>query len=179
MLKNLSKPAKDLIKRWKLSQYDKSVYDNRPDWDTYFLNIAYEVAKRSPDGQTKHGSVLVSQTNEIIATGYNGTIRNIEDNILPNLRNSKYPFFIHSEINLLLSCARQGKPTLNTKIYITGEPCLHCYQCLWQAGIVEIIYGDTQSHMLQDKDTKIQMEILQELTEDKLKIRAIKTKKCV
>jgi dCMP deaminase len=179
--RELADSIRSILERWG-EAYDGDVYDNgysgpptphRPAWDDYFLNLAFEVAKRSNDPQTQHGTVLVSQSNEIIATGYNGHIRDIKPSTLPNLRPDKYDWMIHSEPNAILSCARQGKSTLNAKAYVTGPPCLQCLQFMWQAGIVEIIHGETKSHMMQDKETEVKIEIFKELTKKKLKIRSV------
>jgi len=44
----------------------------RVDWDTYFMEMAYLVSKRSTCIRRHHGSVLV-RDNRILATGYNGS----------------------------------------------------------------------------------------------------------
>ncbi len=167
---DLSKDAKQTIYNWRQNYRVKI---DKPSWDEYFLTLAFEIAKRSNDSQTQHGSVIVSSTNEIIASGYNGTIRNIDDKFLPNTRPEKYTWMIHSELNSILSCARQGKSTLGTTIYVTGEPCINCYQLIWQAGIKEIVYGNQQSNMQQSNDSKIKIEIFKFLTKHNLVIRHV------
>lgn len=44
----------------------------RPDWDTYFLNIAEDVGARADCTRRKVGAVI-TKNNRIIATGYNGS----------------------------------------------------------------------------------------------------------
>ena len=92
--------------------------------------MAFDVSKRSCDGQSQCGCVLTTKTHEILATGYNGFMRDIDDTRLPNLRPEKYPWMIHAEHNAILSCARQGKSTLGATAYVTGEPCIYCLQYL-------------------------------------------------
>ena len=46
----------------------------RPDWDSYFMEIAQVVSKRSTCLRRKVGAVLV-RDRQILATGYNGTPR--------------------------------------------------------------------------------------------------------
>lgn len=108
----------------------------RPSWEHTFMTIAYEMAKRSHDVQTQHGCVIV-KNNKILSTGYNGFIHGIDDGVLPNTRPEKYPWMIHSEINAILNCEHRPE---GATAYITGHPCLHCYQCMIQAGISKIIY---------------------------------------
>lgn len=43
----------------------------RPDWDTYFIRIAKEVASRSTCPRAAVGAVI-TKDNRILATGYNG-----------------------------------------------------------------------------------------------------------
>lgn len=168
---SLSIKARNLIKKWANNR--NNIY-KRIDWDSYFLQLAYDVAKRSHDSQTQHGSVIVSSTNEIISTGYNGVIRDINDKILPNTRPEKYAFMIHSEHNAILSCARQGKSTLGSKIYVTGEPCINCYQLIWQAGIQEVIFGQKSSHMQQNERQLILTEIFKYLVQFTTKVEPLK-----
>lgn len=147
-------------------RHNKIRVTNRVSWDKMFIDICLTVAKRSHDAQTQFGAVLVNSSNEIIATGYNGFVRDIDDSVLPNLRPDKYPFMLHAEHNALLSCARQGKSTLNTKMYITGPPCLNCFQFMYQAGVTEILYTtNNQAFMCtSDSEYKNNFNLLVELT---------------
>ena len=64
--------------------------ENIPNWDDYFVGIAFAVSKRSPDPSTKHGCVIVNSENRIISTGYNGPIAGIDDNKVIWERPEKY-----------------------------------------------------------------------------------------
>ncbi|MBR2009314.1 MAG: cytidine deaminase, partial [Peptococcaceae bacterium] len=44
---------------------------NRPDWDTYFMEITHVVAKRSTCMRRQVGAILVKDKH-ILTTGYNG-----------------------------------------------------------------------------------------------------------
>lgn len=48
------------------------VDSGRPDWDTHFLTLARAVALRAACNRAQHGAVMVSQTQRVVATGYNG-----------------------------------------------------------------------------------------------------------
>ena len=148
------------------------IYETRDDWDTYFMKLAQQVSTRSNDPQTQYGCVIVSPTKEVVATGYNGTIRDIPKNLLPNLRPEKYEWMIHSEQNALLSCARQGKSTLGCTVYVTGVPCLLCLQFMWQAGITEIVYIEHKANMLTE-DMQKKILLVQMLTNGKLNMRKL------
>lgn len=139
---------------------------NRPSWDHTFMTMAYELAKRSHDCQTQHGSIIVKD-NKILGTGYNGFIRGIDDEKLPNTRPDKYPWMIHSEINALLNC--EHRP-VGATIYVTGHPCLHCYQCLYQAGISTIIYDarPERNAVMIDDEMMANIKILEDLLGNKI-----------
>jgi len=113
----------------------------RPPWDHIFLREALLWSERSHDAETQCGCVLVKDKT-VLSTGYNGFIRDIDETMLPNLRPHKYPFMLHAELNAILNCARLGKPTLGATAYITTKPCFSCFQMLYQAGIVHIVYSN-------------------------------------
>ena len=75
----------------------------RPNWNDYFLGLAFIASSRSRDQETKHGTVIVDNNNIVLGTGYNSFIRGINDQSLPALRPNKYPFMIHSELNAILN----------------------------------------------------------------------------
>ena len=110
----------------------------RISWDEYFFNLSYLVAERSPDGQTKHGAVIVDPCNRITATGYNGFPSGGPDKFLPNLRPEKYPYMVHAEMNALISsrCDLSGH-----SVYITGFPCKSCLLHMVAAGIRKVFCG--------------------------------------
>jgi dCMP deaminase len=146
----------------------------KKNWDIIFLKQAYEWSEYSHDARTKHGCVLTNRRHRVIAAGYNGFIRGIDDSVLPNYDGAKYPFMLHSEMSCLLDCANQGKSTYNTIMYITGEPCLNCLQAMYQAGVKEIVYGNRQSVMLNsDIDYITNKAIILGLIGDKMAIRHI------
>jgi len=168
----LSNDAVVLMSKWKTKCRDETRFGDIPTWDKYFVEMAFNISKRSCDGQSHCGCVLTTKTHEILATGYNGFMRDINDTRLPNLRPEKYPWMIHAEHNAILSCARQGKSTLDAIAYVTGEPCIYCLQYLWQAGITDIIHGTNQTSM-QDEEMDLKAEIFKYLTDHKLNIRQV------
>jgi dCMP deaminase len=168
---SLTSSATDKIYYWK--KHSRKEF-NRPKWDTVFLSAAFETAKRSHDAQTCCGAVLTTPEHRQLCTGYNGFMRDIDDSILPNLRPDKYTWMLHAERNVLLSCAYQGISTKGCIMYVTGEPCLDCYQHMYQAGITEIVYGDNQAVMTKtDEDYKTNVEIFLWLTRKNLKVRHV------
>jgi len=119
---------------------------NRPDWNHYFLSIAQETAKRSPDAQTQCGCVFV-KNNRILGTGYNGYAAGINDTYISNVRPEKYPWMIHAEINCILN----SKKKKNIIAYITGLPCFPCLNTMYAFG-VRSIYCGPQASVMRDDD---------------------------
>jgi dCMP deaminase len=119
--------------------------ENRADdWDNMFFATATLWSRKSHDIQTQCGCVLV-KNKTIIATGYNGFMRGIDDYTFPNTRPEKYPFMIHAEANAVYNAARQGQSTEGARAYITAIPCRNCLQMLWQCGITEVYYTNVSA----------------------------------
>ena len=167
----LSSDAKLLLFKW----IDYRQYVERPSWDDFYMTEAFKVSQRSLDAQTQCGCVIVDNNYVPLSSGYNSFIRNIDDSILPNVRPEKYPWMIHSEHNALLNCARLGKSTLNATAYVTGKPCLNCYQFMYQAGIKKIIYAKINEAVMTsvDKEYEAKVEIFLYLTRQSLEVKSI------
>jgi dCMP deaminase len=112
------------------------------DWDEYFLNIAYVVARKSKDRSTQVGAVIVGPQHEIRSTGYNGPCRGeADDDPTIHERPTKYALFEHAERNCLLNCAYCGIPTAGCTMYCTwGPPCADCARAIVQSGVKQLVY---------------------------------------
>lgn len=113
-------------------------------WDKTFFQEAVLWSKNSHDAQTKCGCILVKDKTPI-STGYNGFVRDIDDNVLPRVRPEKYPFMIHAEANAIYNSVRLGRSTLDSIAYITGPPCIACLQMLYQCGVISIRFTDVSN----------------------------------
>lgn len=154
----------DMFKKWE--SYKQEV--KRNSWDEYFILQAYLVATRSLDAQTQCGCVIVTPSKRIIATGYNSFIGGIDDSVLPNLRPEKYPFMVHSEENAILSCAKTGSSCKDAIVYVTGKPCINCFQRMHQAGISTVnYYANHAIQMVDGKEDDI-FEVLDYLSSMKI-----------
>lgn len=124
----------------------------RPNWDTYYLTIAHVVASRSIDPSTKHGCVLVSKDNRILSTGYNGPLKDVNDNKVPLTRPKKYMHLLHAEENALLAYGGSNSDIQGGTCYVTGPCCHKCLRMLIQKGITRIVRGTIQSAMLDTEE---------------------------
>lgn len=110
---------------------------NRPDWDQYFMTMAYLAASRSTDQSTHAGTVIVRPDNSVVTTGYNGAVRGEENP--PQERPEKYFYFEHSERNAIYTAARHGTNLEGCKLYVNFLPCADCARAIVQSGIKEVI----------------------------------------
>ncbi len=122
---------------------------NRPDWDHYFMNIAYNVAERSNCIRRRIGAVIVKDRN-IISTGYNGTPMGVKNcfeggcprcaSDIPSGQGSDTCLCVHAEQNAIAFAARHGARTEGAVLYSTTRPCFGCLKESIQAGIIRILY---------------------------------------
>jgi len=142
----------------------------RPSWDTYFMNIAKEVAMRSNCIKRKVGA-LIEREKRIVCTGYNGTPRGVKNcneggcsrcnsftdggTKLDECRCS------HAEENAIVQASFHGISTAGASIYTTYSPCLTCSKMIINAGIKKVVYnadyplGKAALEMLQEAGVEI------------------------
>lgn len=106
-------------------------------WDFRFMEVADLVATWSKDPSTKVGCVLVDQNRHIIATGYNGFPRGVDDTKerLTD-RSIKYLLVQHAEANAVLQAVG---PIAGATAYVTHRPCSGCSGMLIQASVKRIV----------------------------------------
>lgn len=130
----------------------------RPDWDTYFMEIAYTVAKRSTCLRRQVGALLVKD-NHILSTGYNGAPSGLNHCIdigclrqqlnVPSGERHELCRGLHAEQNAIIQAAVQGVSVKGSTLYCTLSPCSLCAKMLINAGVERIVfdgvYPDKQS----------------------------------
>ena len=125
----------------------------RPDWDTYFLDIARAVATRADCRRRAVGAVIVDAEHRIVSTGYNGAPRGVPgcleghcprgllsyEEIQASSNYDSGPgrcISLHAEANALIYA---GKQVRDCAIYITDEPCPTCAKLIAGAGIEKVV----------------------------------------
>jgi len=142
----------------------------RPDWDSYFMEIAQVVSKRSTCLRRSVGAVLVKDK-QILSTGYNGTPKGLphceevgclrQQLHVPSGQNHELCRGIHAEQNAVIQAAVHGSSTDGATIYCTHQPCVVCTKILINAGIKRIVYANpypdklAEEMMHLDKDMEI------------------------
>jgi dCMP deaminase len=108
-------------------------------WDVRFLELADSIATWSKDPSRGVGAVIVSPLRQVVATGYNGLPRGVEDNPKRLERPAKYDLIVHAEMNAIIQCARNGISPVGATIYSSFSPCIHCTLSIVQAGITRVV----------------------------------------
>lgn len=128
----------------------------RPDWDTYFMNICDVVATRSTCDRGRVGSVIVLE-NHILSTGYAGAPRGIsscddvghEMHKVTHADNTTTEHCIrtaHAEQNAIIQAARVGVALNGSTVYVKMTPCYVCAKMIVNVGVKRVVAGkDYQS----------------------------------
>lgn len=111
-------------------------------WDEYFMEMAYAVAKKSSDPSTKVGCVIVDQNNIVVSVGYNDFFDNADMSYMTYERPMKYELIVHAEMRALLNAK---KSIYGCRSYVTLASCENCLKHQIYAGIKEIIYDKLNS----------------------------------
>lgn len=129
----------------------------RPSWDSYFMEIAEVVAKRSTCLRRQVGAVIV-RDKRILTTGYNGAPTGIvhckdvgcmrQEMYVPSGQRHELCRGIHAEQNAIIQAAVMGISIKGAEIYSTFQPCVLCAKMLINAGITKIIYKGEYPDML-------------------------------
>ena len=110
-------------------------------WDLRFMDVARTVATWSKDPSSQIGAVAVNDERRILATGYNGFPKGIEDT--PERledRSQKYALIVHAEMNALMNALYSGVSLKGATLYVHGLPiCPSCTKCIIQAGIRRVV----------------------------------------
>jgi dCMP deaminase len=124
---------------------------NRPDNDTYFMEMAHLISKRSTCVRRQVGAVIVKDK-RVLTTGYNGSpkgTRHCEDRGcireqegIPSGTRHELCRGVHAEQNAVIQAAYFGISIDGGTIYTTTFPCSMCAKILINAGIREVVYTD-------------------------------------
>lgn len=122
----------------------------------YYLDIARAVSKRSTCLRRQYGCVIV-KNDEIIATGYNGSPRGMDNccdigwcyreaNNVPHGKEYEKCVAVHAEQNAIISAARSDM--IGSTLYLAGfegekeidaVPCAICWNLIKNSGIANIV----------------------------------------
>ncbi len=111
-------------------------------WDKRYINLAKHIATWSKDPSTKIGAVAIGEKGQVLAQGYNGFPRGINDTDDRYMhRETKYKYVVHAEMNCIYNATYNGVSLQGATIYISGLPVCHeCAKGLIQVGIKRVCY---------------------------------------
>jgi dCMP deaminase len=113
------------------------------DWDARWLDLARNIGSWSKDRSTKVGCVIAGSANQILAAGYNGFPRGVDDDVDERHdRPGKYLWTEHAERNALYNAARHGVGLLGATIYVPWHPCADCARGVIQSGIMTLVTAE-------------------------------------
>ena len=110
--------------------------------DKYYIKVAQLCANNSYAINLKVGAIIVKDR-QIMSDGFNGTPCGFENKCeVKSLDGSLHTlsYVIHAESNAILKCAKYGRPTNGSTLYITHSPCIECAKLIIQAGIIRVVY---------------------------------------
>lgn len=139
MIKHMQERYHDYMFRRLKEERDIPVYDDK--WDKRFMEMTKLISTWSKDPSTKIGAIIVNDDRRILATGYNGFPRGIQDTEERlNNRKEKYPRIIHAEMNALMNALYNGVSIKDSTLYVYGLPvCSECTKSVIQAGIKRVV----------------------------------------
>ena len=138
----------------------------RPDWTTYFLDIARDVGRRATCLRRRSGAFIVKD-HLIVSTGYNGAPRGeancIDTGIcererlhVPKGQNYELCVAVHAEQNAMLNA--DPAQMEGATVYIvginadgtlaSGKPCLLCRRMLRNAKLARVVYYETDGSVV-------------------------------
>jgi len=115
-------------------------------WDQRYLRLAEEVASWSKDPSRKIGAVAVGAKGQVLAQGFNGFPRGIDDSEERyNDRERKYELVVHAEMNVIYNATYSGVSLDGATLYVTGLPvCSECAKGIIQVGIKRVVMREME-----------------------------------
>ena len=149
----------------------------RPSWDDTWLQVAHAIAQRSLCSRRKVGAVVVSATNRVVSTGYNGPPAGLDARssctnfcLRANNKTEDYDncVSIHAEANALLFASRDQYE--GGTIYVTHICCYGCAKLIANSGLSRVVIQFENSSRDFTKaqalltGSKLQVEIIERLS---------------
>ena len=135
---------------------------NRVSWETYFMNIATEVATRSTCDRKHVGAVIVRNKN-ILSTGYNGSIKGLPhcDEVGHEMVDGHCIRTTHAEANAIVQAAKNSVSIDNSEIFVTASPCYNCFKLIANSGIKVIYYRELyRDQRITDRAKEVGIELV-------------------
>jgi dCMP deaminase len=111
-------------------------------WRNNYLSLAKNISTWSRDPSRKIGAVVVGSKGQILAQGFNGFPRGIDDTEdRLNDRETKYKYVVHAEMNAIFNACLNGTSLDGSTMFVYGLPvCSECAKGIIQVGIKHIVF---------------------------------------
>lgn len=117
--------------------YSKENVVGETNWDRRYLELAKLVSGWSKDPKAQVGAIILDRNHHIVALGYNGFPRNVEDSAERLEGDLKNEMVVHAEENAILIA---GPQCSGGTMYVVGKPvCSRCSGVIIQARIKIVI----------------------------------------
>jgi dCMP deaminase len=120
--------------------------EQKPDFDTIFMELAANLAKRSHCVRAQVGAVLANET-RIISIGYNGPpagTHNCDEDFgiagCPKDSKGSCSLALHAEQNAILHAVKNGSRVEGGTIYVTLSPCISCARVIYTMKIKKVFF---------------------------------------
>lgn len=121
----------------------------KPSFDSIFMDLASNLAKRSHCVKAHVGAVLTKDT-RIISIGYNGPppgTHNCDEEWpetgCPRDSRNSCSLALHAEENAILYAVKNGAGLEGSTLYITLSPCLPCARLIFSSGIKKVFFKNS------------------------------------
>lgn len=123
----------------------------RPDWESYFMDMARLASRRSSCHRRAVGAVIV-RNKQVLTTGYNGNPPEFEHCAsmgciremlhVPSGAHHELCTGLHAEQNAIIQAAVTGVSIEGATLYTTTFPCVTCAKMIMAARIKEVVYDE-------------------------------------
>ena len=110
-------------------------------YDVRYLELAKHIASWSKDPSTGVGAVAIGEKGQVLAQGYNGFPRGVDDTKERyDNKDMKYRYVVHAEMNCIYNAGYNGASLDGAQLYVYGLPvCNDCAKGIIQVGIERVV----------------------------------------
>jgi len=119
---------------------------SKPAFEDIYMELAYNLAKRSHCVRRQVGAVLTRDT-RIISIGYNGPpsgTHNCDEDYpgvgCPKDSKGSCSLALHAEANAILYAVKNGGDIAGSTLYVTLSPCISCARIIFSMKIACVIF---------------------------------------
>lgn len=119
---------------------------SRPNWDDYFMKLAFATAERATCHRHHAGAIMV-KGRRVLTGGYNGAPAGMSDCLelgclregIKSGERTEVCRAVHAEENAVIQAAVYAVSVQGATVYCTHSPCHRCAKMLCNAGIKRFV----------------------------------------